>query len=84
MYPCEAIDFERHPMPRATQARIRERVGGLSEREAVRNDAHCHGGRTGQGQQRHSPLPGMICRDRDPKPEQPGPLSRPALASTEE
>ena len=26
MYPREAIDFERHPMPRASMARIRDRL----------------------------------------------------------
>lgn len=45
MYPREAIDFER--LPRATQARIRERVGGFSGREGrgdeslARNTASC-------------------------------------------
>jgi len=33
MYPREAIDFERHPMPRSTQVRIRDRLADRGGQE---------------------------------------------------
>ena len=35
MYPREAIDFERHPMPRASMARIRDRLANRETRSSA-------------------------------------------------